>query len=419
MTISDAVFNMRIVEDVNSSNHAKLLYINKKKGTFLAGGKCYLTRMWMWICGFTHSKEFVTEKVHKMASLIERDQSTTRHIHDRVTLNCGRFIARLYTKTSEQLPSHISQRLSSYYLKKYLKNAEKAIREHLDAPTDQIEALPSEDLLASAPSELQCTTTVESRKGTRTTMEDAHFILPLTEGLLTGVFDGHGGSQASKYANLRFQQLFPTALQSARGIVGVAFQNVIDKIHAEIIKTETSGTTAVVCFIDRANRVFTATLGDAEATIYRKINEQIKPIPLSPVRDWHSKKDAQRANGLIYYCSRQITPAEAMTKNPKMLRLKGRTNVSRSIGDRNRLLNGRGIIQKAKITVNKLKAGDSLILACDGLADYAKSPDIIKTISTKSTSEPMASQLCALAEESMTREDGDNVTVIAIEASLN
>ena len=138
-------------------------------------------------------------------------------------------------------------------------------------------------------------------QGKRTTMEDALFYLEInddqTDMVLTGILDGHGGDEVSRYAKKWFETKFPDELKKSQGNVHQAFEVSLNNIQNEIIDLKLkSGSTAVICFIDKkTNLIYTATLGDSEANIYRKIEEQLKSIPLSCVRDWGSKEDSARA----------------------------------------------------------------------------------------------------------------------------
>ena len=164
--------------------------------------------------------------------------------------------------------------------------------------------------------------------------------------------------------------LAPSRFEETGHDVRLTFTSLINEIHAEVFKDTTldrMGSTLVLCFIDpKAHLVYTATLGDSEAHIYRKVEGQYVSIPLSCVRDWSSPKDAQRAAQALEDPS--IATRWPVAKDPKILRV-GLVNVSRGFGDKHMIRNDIGLSQKPKITVQEMLPDDILVLACDGLRD--------------------------------------------------
>jgi serine/threonine protein phosphatase PrpC len=224
-------------------------------------------------------------------------------------------------------------------------------------------------------------------QGIRKTMEDAHFFIEIPQGHFTGVLDGHGGKAVAEFASKKLQEGFSKALRDAHGNVHQAFEAIIDDIHQQVLQNpgwNSIGSTAVLCFIDKAtNLIYTATLGDSEANIYRTINGKLKSIPLSCVRDWMSKKDETRAVRALHVPER-IDYFLAQT-SPKYRRypMPYGINVSRAIGDKHATgtQENPAVIHKPKITVDQLQPGDLLILACDGLKDYVPEQQIVQQIS--------------------------------------
>lgn len=194
-------------------------------------------------------------------------------------------------------------------------------------------------------------------------------------------------------------------LKKSQGNVHQAFEASLNNIQKEIIDLNLkSGSTAVICFINKkSNLGYTSTLGDSEANIYRKIEGQLKSIPLSCVRDWGSKKDAARAAKALG----DPTIATSWPKHfdPKYLRFPSTSspiegavlmlNVARALGDVSfaGTKEAPGVIQMPKITVFQLETGDTLILACDGLKDYVSENEIIDQISKSKPSINLAQSL--------------------------
>ncbi len=298
---------------------------------------------------------------------------------------------------------------------------------------------------------------------TRPQNEDAHFFIEWEEGALAGVFDGHLGKEVSNFASNRFKELFPTALKQAEGSVHTAFERVIHLIHEEVAKHsewDGIGSAAVICYIDRKTHwVYTATLSDCEANIYRKVKgeprsagpevirkglrtlpngrfeltgpkepsfskDEYESIPLSPQRSWLSKRDRARLEAYlqkhhpdqIETLERQILLSNNDSKKIYSHISYG-VNTPRAFGDKNE--SGTDafplVSRKPKITAFQLHAGDILILACDGLKDYLSEEKIVEII--QKPSENLSSTLAKAAVDWMSETGGDNVSVVAIKIS--
>lgn len=242
-----------------------------------------------------------------------------------------------------------------------------------------------------------------ARKGKRDSMQDGYLLSLIKGGLLAGVFDGHGkeGRKVANYAANHFTQYFLEALNKYS--IRESFQKVIDRIHEEIIQQDLlkeSGSTAVVSFIDvDKHLVYTATLGDSEACVYREIGKEWVAIPLSCVRTWNSRKDAERAGFPL------ASQGEKKRRYPSPTE---GVNVSRSLAD----TQYSPVTQKTKITVSPLFQGQDryILLSSDGLKDVLPEKRIIKQL--KKQKNEIADHL---ADYAIYKGSKDNVTVLAIE----
>lgn len=270
-------------------------------------------------------------------------------------------------------------------MEKMLRNSEKAILEHQKTSAvyaSVIDAIPSREVLEKeATNELVLECSMSHHIGMRDNMEDAHFILNFERGVLMGVFDGHGGKEVAEYASQEFSKRFPDMLDSQQGNAFRAFELLIHQIHEEISKWplwNKIGTTVVVSFIDKkTHQIITASLGDSEANLYRNNTS----IPLTPVRDWSSKKDSKRLEIGMEMEEGQIAEDIAAGFKSKHLRWNG-LNVSRAIGDlaHTGTREKPGVVHKPKITINKVREGDILVLACDGLKDFVPENEIVDIV---------------------------------------
>lgn len=326
---------------------------------------------------------------------------------------------------------------------KMLRNAAKAILEHSKEgdslkkayASDPQKAIPTlEALKQKEITPLKYSYTAADHIGPREQMEDAHFFTEIEQGILIGVFDGHGrmpprhlhirefdeiayagikhrhninknvfnlhhyanfdelyyevyeaprAKEVADYASQEFQNRFSSVLKEHNGNAFHAFEALIHEIHQEVAKRpqwKRAGTTAVISFIDKeTHQIITATLGDSEANLYR----ENKSIPLSAVRNWTSRKDAARLEKAMGWQPGTIQAKVYGGVDPKDIRwMDNLVNISRGIGDLECVgtLETPGVIHKPKITINKLQKGDVLILACDGLKDYVPEHEIVKTV---------------------------------------
>jgi serine/threonine protein phosphatase PrpC len=287
-------------------------------------------------------------------------------------------------------------------------------------------------------------------------MEDYHFYQELDNGVLTGVFDGHGGKiggnpqELAKLVGERFAKNFPNKLSENNGDVHKTFMELCSEIQQEVEakgsedeRWQYFGSTAVISFVDkRTHKIYTATIGDAEAHIYRKINGECKAIPLSPIRDWGYRKEITRAQRVAEKCSYVKARMNKWPLDARCKRFPDKTNqyginTSRSFGDsaytmakfdkKDKDKYDTAVISKPKITVNELQPGDILVLACDGLReawDLCKEEPldideieegIIGTLTTENQQEDLAKSLVRHAVD--VQHSQDNVSVIAVKVS--
>lgn len=285
--------------------------------------------------------------------------------------------------------------------------------------------------------------------GPRQYMEDAHFFYEDENRILTGVFDGHGNAGAyistlvKSFVENNFEKYLKNSENIHQAFEELFFQTQLSLKEEDSILAFKAGSTAVVTFVDKmTGLVYTATLGDSEATLYRKKeqNSEWKSIPLSCVRDWGSKTDETRLiNQYIEDPDKQkykkILKTIKAQRNPKFRRstielnenelkelnkkeplgkFQG-VNVSRAFGDFSYAGSEKYplVICKPKITVNRIKKGDVLILCCDGLKDYVSDHSVAKIIKKLEVGEDLAKKLVDYAIKEA--ESADNVTVIAIQ----
>jgi len=292
-------------------------------------------------------------------------------------------------------------------------------------------------------------------QGPRDSMEDAWVFAEGEDWVLAGVFDGHGGGGVALTLRKRIASVFFKHL-AASGQIREAFNQTFTEIHQGLSKalSQEQGSTAVVSVFNKINGiVYTATLGDSEANIYRLNAEgQLQSISLSCVRNWGSKKDMDRLVNMYQPPQKKLDACEneeernrliheyrnglkskytqkVADQGTKFLRVLPRgcgegamwvpsINVSRAVGDAAHRddASGAGISEKPKITVYQIQPGDTVVLACDGLKDYVEEAEVVQQISTH-PQEPQVLAQSLVNYAIQTKRARDNVTVLVIRAT--
>ncbi|MBA3816571.1 MAG: protein phosphatase 2C family protein [Parachlamydiaceae bacterium] len=297
-------------------------------------------------------------------------------------------------------------------------------------------------LKAKDPIHLEWVTACVESQGYRETMEDAYFDKTLPGGRLLGVLDGHGGSEVADYVSARFQILFPQMLEKHKTHrlfskekynIHQALEETCFVIQNEIIeKSEFNhmGCTAVICYIEQStNCIYTATLGDSEANIYRNIEGKYWSIPISCIRDWGSWPDELRAaiatrgeykKPIVDYWEKEGITSRHRRIHQKLGGAPSENfnvgcNVSRAFGDQinniGRLFNT--VVTKPKLDRCYLLPGDIIVLACDGLRECIEEDVIVNCV--KASADKLASQISHnLVDLAIRSGSNDNVTVLTV-----
>lgn len=299
-----------------------------------------------------------------------------------------------------------------------LQNCKKALKEHtalLYPFYKGVYAPLKEIFLSNEPQMLRYTYVVKDSVGRRAQMEDRHFYIENEKGILFGVLDGHNGVQVANYAAYRFQEGFFSLLEELDYNIYQAFLEFFHLLQKEIELEHPSwdqiGCTAVISYLEKkSNYLYTATLGDSEANIYRILGKKRKSIPMSCIRNWSTKRDFASAKAALGV-------ALPRKQNPKEMRHPplGESvhsgfglNVSRALGD----VSFKGVIHSPKVTVTTLLAGDIVLLACDGLKDYVSEKEIIQIINFHQGQEGLVQALVDYAI--FDNRSTDNVTIFAV-----
>jgi hypothetical protein len=122
--------------------------------------------------------------------------------------------------------------------------------------------------------------------------------------IFTGVWDGHGGVQASDYSEYKIYDFFKQHFDMHGGQVAESFQYAYrqtDETYLADAKARNdagalfAGTCAVGCFVDcSSNTVCCSNLGDSRAVIGKFEDGELKTIPLSEDHSAHQPGESER-----------------------------------------------------------------------------------------------------------------------------
>ncbi len=219
-------------------------------------------------------------------------------------------------------------------------------------------------------------------QGRRPSMEDEHLAIETRVCIggrdypiqLFGIFDGHGGPEASRFIRDHLQEQLSGALLefnpnglSDAGVwrslkmTFVRLHRNFKDAHPHVANGQ--GSTATVSMI-LDNKLWTANVGDSRTVLDNagtpiQLSEDAKPS------DARYKRNIEKRGG-------EVIPVGPVH------RINGVLAVGRAIGD-HRL--GHAINPRPKITVkplSEIQPGSHLILCCDGIYDVARTADIVQ-----------------------------------------
>lgn len=183
-------------------------------------------------------------------------------------------------------------------------------------------------------------------------------------GYLVGVLDGHGGKDFALYAKDYFKSIFVKELEASKRNVLIAFEKTFAKVQNKLAD-KTGGSTAVISYVDKqTNKVYTATLGNSQAMVCRKVEGKWRLIPLSPIQ-------TNRSLGVSEYSNEEASQKPEEDS------------------------------QKPEVTVFQLMPGDRFFLASDGVTDYLKAENIAALLQDDKPPQDFAQSLVATALEKM------------------
>ncbi len=212
------------------------------------------------------------------------------------------------------------------------------------------------------------------RQGMRDHFEDTYAagtlgLLPWATARYFAIFDGHDGDQAAKYAAANLFNYFNEAYQAhlektstIQDDIQLSLKSAITRLDQEIqSKYERSGTTAIIALI-LGDECYLAWVGDSRAVVADKMGGiKASTIDHNPQR-FEEKTRITKAGERVTMQNSLCGP---------IFRVSNGLAMSRSIGDRcfKQQIKPGAVIAEPDIQMIKVKKGDFIILACDGLWD--------------------------------------------------
>ncbi|XP_061733675.1 integrin-linked kinase-associated serine/threonine phosphatase 2C-like [Nerophis ophidion] len=278
---------------------------------------------------------------------------------------------------------------------------------------------------------------VAARRGERDEMQDAHVLLPNMSTCVSSqvsrvsyfaVFDGHGGSRASRFAaehlHHTLAKKFPRGeTDNLDKLVKKCLVDTFRQTDEDFLKKASSQKPAwkdgstVTCMLVLDDVVYVANLGDSRAVLCRMEAEggatgERRPTTLAL---------SNEHNPTIYEERMRIQRAGGTVRDGRVL---GVLEVSRSIGDGQ--YKRCGVISTPDLRRCQLTCNDRfIILACDGLFKVFSADDAVKFVldilqgggadqKLTDQEEQFEAACQQLATEAVRRGCADNVTVILV-----
>jgi len=214
---------------------------------------------------------------------------------------------------------------------------------------------------------------------------------------LYGVFDGHNGSQASRFCQRHIAHLLAHSPVDVLAHPAAALERAFKQADGDFLATkhEDAGTTALV-MLAHDNMLHVASCGDSRAILVRK-DASVLPLSVEHKPDrLDERQRIARAGGTIEHWG--------------VWRVEGLLAMSRAIGDEKLK---QFVIPDPDVVSHAVTKDDAfVVLATDGLFDVLRNDEVAGLCRGELTSEAAATRL---ATEVVTRGIVDNTTIIVVQ----
>ncbi|CAM9518456.1 unnamed protein product [Chrysoparadoxa australica] len=257
-----------------------------------------------------------------------------------------------------------------------------------------------------------------SMQGWRKTMEDVCFFRCNDVGIcMLGVFDGHSGAAASKFASENLLGCIQTTAEWGRGdIKGACTKGFIACDAAIRSQGITAGTTAVLGFV-LPEKIIVANCGDSRAVLSRAGKQLPMSIDHKPSRKCEVRR-IQRCGGTVDYSDpswpRIICPPNKMS-----------IACSRALGDHD-FKTAESSPEEQIVSCcpefyerDRSIEDELLLLGTDGIWDVMTSPEVVGLMSVRSQKQDIGAAASDLIDCCFSRGSMDNMTLVAIDLRQN
>ena len=240
---------------------------------------------------------------------------------------------------------------------------------------------------------------VISEKGTRSNIEDAYFVdenFSNKGWIYGGIYDGHGGAFAAKYASEKVHEYFLDNLASVSN-PEQAFVLSYETVSRDLYDQK-SGTTAAD-FLIKGRIIFTANVGDTRTILIRR-NSVIQLTSDHRLSNIAEEDRIKRVGTPISY--------------PYIISGGQGLMTTRSLGDQD--LKNIGVIATPSLSTHLITKDDILLMtASDGLWDFINNEEV--AVLAKAHPDP-ESLIAILSHEVLfTKLGTDNLTIIVVALS--
>lgn len=248
------------------------------------------------------------------------------------------------------------------------------------------------------PPNIKIKTFIKTTIGKRETNEDLNFSELVDEIQIIGVLDGHGGVEAADFVKKNFIIEFLKEYKNNKNL-SIVLTNTFLMLNTQIINSNiTSGTTATIAMIDQ-DKLFIANVGDSRAILIR--NNEI--VTLSKDHKITDKYEFEKYRSSNWYKVKSRLISQGKLKGFKM------TTISRSLGDS---FFEDALTAEPDIKEIKLREGDKIIIATDGLWNFVENERVLAITSKTNT---LNSNLTdELIKEAIKSKSTDNITVVVV-----
>ncbi|CAG9314913.1 unnamed protein product [Blepharisma stoltei] len=232
------------------------------------------------------------------------------------------------------------------------------------------------------------------KKGLRPYMEDAYRAIENFHGKSDafGVFDGHSGNSASKFAS---QKLLDSLEKTDEESIKKAFE-ATDKAYCSLNTSQEGGSTAAIAIIED-NLLKVANVGDSKILLISEEETEILSRD-HLASDLSEQTRIEQAGGYVFPVG-------------KVFRVHGQLAISRSLGDAKLK---EFVISEPYVAERQINKNDlALVIATDGLFDVLNKEEIAKIVRSAENLKPF--QVAEmLVQEAMIKGSRDNITCIVV-----